>query len=119
MISVSLWILPTVTVVGWILSWWGARWIRWGLLFAGIVVSVLVVVTGFALPVPPLPPNSGCTREQVQCMDSRPVPWLEAGLIGFGCCAVLLVVTVVADILLLLATLRRRPHRSRRFSPGP
>lgn len=66
--SVYVWILPAVIAAAWILSWWGQRWIRWTLLPAGAVVSVLFVVTGFHLPVPPLSPDSGCTREQVQCM---------------------------------------------------
>jgi O-antigen ligase len=93
-----VWILPAVIAVGWILSWWSRPWMRWTLLPAGAVVSVLVVVMGFNLPVPPLPPDSGCTREQVQCWDSRPVFWLETGLLGFVCCAVLVVPTLVAEI---------------------
>ncbi|MFG2732286.1 hypothetical protein [Streptomyces canus] len=104
MISISVWILPAVIVAGWILSWWGARWIRWSLLSAGVVVSVLFVVTGFQLPVSSLSPDSGCTREQVQCMNSRPVYWLETGLIGFVCCVVLLVVTIVAEIVIRFET---------------
>ncbi|WP_329017330.1 hypothetical protein [Streptomyces sp. NBC_01601] len=48
--------------------------IRWAVPPAGAVVSVLVVVTGFLLPVPALSPDSGRARGQVRCMDSRPVP---------------------------------------------
>jgi O-antigen ligase len=102
MISGYAWILPAVIAVGWILSWWGARWIRWSLLATGVVVSVLVFVTGFHVSSPPLSPDSGCTREQVQCMDGRPIPWLEAGLFGFACCVLLLIVTTVADIVIRL-----------------
>ncbi|WP_217551394.1 hypothetical protein [Streptomyces sp. GbtcB6] len=104
MSSGCVWILPAVIVAGWIPSGWGPRWIRWSLLSAGVVVSVLFVVTGFRLPVPSLGPDSGCTREQVQCMNSRPVFWLETGLIGFGCCVVLLLPTTVAEIVIRIET---------------
>lgn len=42
-------ILPAVIVVGWILSWWAARWVRWFLLSGAAVVSVLCVVVGWIL----------------------------------------------------------------------
>jgi O-antigen ligase len=100
MISGYVWILPAVIAVGWVLSWWRARWMRWGLLCAGAVISVLCLVAGSHLSSPPLSPDSGCTREQVQCMDWRPVPWLESGLIGFVCCVLLLIVTTVAEIVI-------------------
>jgi len=98
MSSVDVWILPAVIAAAWILSWWGRRCIRWTLLSAGAVVSVLFVVTGFHLPVPSLGPDSGCTREQVQCMNTRPAFWLETGLFGFVCCVLLLIPTIVAEI---------------------
>lgn len=103
MISGHVWILPAVIAVGWILSWWGARWMRWGVLCAGAVISVLFLVAGSQLS-SPLSPDSGCTREQVQCMDWRPVYWLEYGLIGFVCCVLLLVVTIVAEIVIRFDT---------------
>ncbi|MGW0835376.1 hypothetical protein [Streptomyces prunicolor] len=96
--SANVWILPAVIAAGWTLSWWGQRWIRWTLLSAGAIVSVLVVVMGFHLSVPSLSPDSGCTREQVQCMNFRPVFWLETGLFGFVCCVLLFIPTVVAEI---------------------
>ncbi|MEW1826661.1 hypothetical protein [Streptomyces sp. NPDC088196] len=108
--SAQVWILPAVIAVGWILSWWGPPWIRWTLLPAGAVVSVLVVVMGFNLPVPPLPPDIGCTRQQVQCWDERPVFWLETGLLGFVSCVVLVVPTLVAEIVAWIGN--RRTHRA-------
>ena len=110
--SVYVWILPAVIAAAWILSWWGQRWIRWTLLPAGAVVSVLFVVTGFHLPVPPLSPDSGCTREQVQCTNARPVFWLETGLFGFVCCVLLLIPTIVAEIV------NRVETRASADSPG-
>jgi hypothetical protein len=100
MISAYVWILPATIVAGWILSWWRARWVRWSLLSAGVVASVLCAVAGFQLPSPALDPQSGCTREQVQCMDFGPVPWLESGLIALACCVVLLFITTVAELVI-------------------
>ena len=107
-ISGYAWILPAVIAVGWIVAWWGMRWIRWGVLGTGVIVSVLVFVAGVHVSSPPLPPHSGCTRQQVQCMDGRPIPWLEAGVFGVACCVLLLCVTLVAEVVLLLANRSRR-----------
>lgn len=98
MISDYVWVLPAVTIAGWIASWWGPRWIRWSLLSGSTVVSVLCVVTGGLTKGSPVgPEDSGCSPA-FACMDWHPIYWLEAGLIGFVCCVVLLVPTVVADL---------------------
>jgi uncharacterized protein (DUF3084 family) len=62
MISGYAWILPAVIAVGRVLSWWRARWTRWAVPATGVVVSVLVFVTGFHVSSPPLGPDSGRTR---------------------------------------------------------
>ncbi len=54
--------LPAVIAAGWILSWWGTQRIRWVLLSAAAVVSVLCIVIGFQTKGPPVTPqNVGCS----------------------------------------------------------
>ncbi|WP_329256669.1 hypothetical protein OG223_33810 [Streptomyces sp. NBC_01478] len=97
MISGYVWILPAVTIAGWIASWWGPHWIRWTLLSASAVVSVLCVATGDAEKGSPATPvGTGCSPP-LACMDWHPVYWLEAGLFGLVCCAVLLIPTIAAE----------------------
>jgi hypothetical protein len=96
MISGYVWILPAATTVGWILSWWGSRRLRWGLLAAAVVVSVLCLVISYQTRGTPISPDSDC-RPAFQCMDWDPIYWVEAGLIGLGCIIVLVVVTVVVE----------------------
>jgi hypothetical protein len=102
MISGYVWILPAVTIAGWIASWWGPRWTRWSLLSASTVVSVLCVATGDAERRPPTGPTGVGCSPPVACMDWHPVYWFEAGLFGFVCCVVLLIPTVVAEVVLRL-----------------
>ncbi len=85
MISGYVWTLPAVTIVGWILSWWGTRRIRWCLLSAATVISVSCLVIGDRDKGPQISPGTiGCSPA-LNCMDWRGIYWLEAGLIGFVC----------------------------------
>jgi hypothetical protein len=100
LISGYAWILPAVIAAGWILSWWGPRPIRWGLLPAATVISGLCVVIGVVMPVPPVSPESPCHPGQFQCMPQEPINWIVAGLIGFACCLALLLVTIVVEFII-------------------
>lgn len=115
MISGYVWILPTVTTAGWIASWWGPRWIRWTLLSAAAVVSVLCVAAGGAEKGSPADPTAVGCSPPIACMDWHAVYWLEAGLFGFACCVVLLVPTIVAEIVLRL---ENRATAATTDSPG-
>ncbi|WP_405863155.1 hypothetical protein OG407_32850 [Streptomyces sp. NBC_01515] len=98
MISAYVWILPALTTAGWILSWWGPRWIRWSLLAAAAVISVLcVAIAGLTKQPPARPENIGCSPA-LECADWHPVHWFEAGLFGFACCVLLLIPTIVTEI---------------------
>jgi len=96
-VSGYVWILPAVTIVGWIVSWWGTRRIRWCLLSAATVVSVACLVIGYRDKGPRISPGTVGCSPALECMDWRGIYWLEAGLIGFVCCLVLLIVTTVAE----------------------
>ena len=98
LISGYAWIVPAVTAVGWVLSWWGPRRIRWGLLSASAVVSVFCVLVGVLGMGPPVSPEDVGCSSPMACMDWSPIYWVVAGLIGFVCCGALAVVTVVVEI---------------------
>jgi len=100
-ISSYVWILPAVIAAGWVLSWWGTRRIRWGLLSAAAVVSALCVTNGFLTKGPPVTPQTVGCSPAFECMNWGPIYWIEAGLIGFACCVVLTLVTLVAEIIIL------------------
>ncbi|MFD8812972.1 hypothetical protein ACFV23_16170 [Streptomyces sp. NPDC059627] len=106
-----------MTMVGWILSWWGTRWIRWCLLSAATVISVSCLVIGDREKGPQISPGTiGCSPA-LACMGWRGIYWLEAGLIGFACCLALLIMTAVADIVLWFDH-RRAASAESRSSPG-
>jgi hypothetical protein len=90
-------ILPVVIIGAWILSWWGTRRVRWILLSAAAVVSVLCVVFGRHTMGPPADPRTVGCSPAVECMDARPLYLFAAGLLGVGCCLVLLVLTLVGE----------------------
>ena len=113
-LSGNEWILPSVIAAGWILSWWGPRWIRWVLLPTAAVISVLCIVFGLFHTdsgTPTLSETVGMHQDGVAfysddshcspffaCMDRYPVYWMMAGLIGFVCCVALTLVTSAVDI---------------------
>jgi hypothetical protein len=112
MTSGYVWILPALIAAGWILSWWGSRRIRWGLLFVAVVISVLCVAFGFHTygGTPSVPEDlrtHGVTFSSddlrcspfFECMDRYPVYWMMTGLIGSVCCVALTLVTSVVDII--------------------
>lgn len=90
-------ILPVVIIAAWILSWWGTRRVRWILLSAAAVVSVLCVVLGWHAMGPPVDPRTVGCSPALECMDARPLYLLAAGLLGVGCCLVLLILTLVGE----------------------
>ncbi|WP_329457028.1 hypothetical protein [Streptomyces sp. NBC_01497] len=100
LISGYAWILPAVTAAGWILSWWGQRRLRWYLLSAAAVVSVLCVVIGVLTKGPAVSPEDVGCSPAFACMDWDPIYWLEAGLIGLGCCLVLMLLTGAVEIVI-------------------
>ncbi|MET8814653.1 hypothetical protein ABZW47_21900 [Streptomyces sp. NPDC004549] len=99
-ILVYLLTLPTVIVVGWLLSWWGSRRVRRIVLGAGAVVSVLcVVVTWQSMGTPPTPGTDGCSSA-LACTDLRPGLVALGGVLGVVCCVVLLLLTIGVEALL-------------------
>ncbi|GAA2314297.1 hypothetical protein GCM10010234_69220 [Streptomyces hawaiiensis] len=94
-------ILPAVIVAGWILSWWGARRVRWVLLSAAAVVSVLCVVIGWHAMGPPADPRTVDCSSSWACTDPGSLYVVAAGLLGFGCCLVLLLLTLVGEAILI------------------
>ena len=114
MTSGYTWILPAVTAVGWILSWWGPRRVRWVLLSVAALVSVLCVVVGALTKGPPADPDEiGCSSA-LACMDWEPIYWVVAGLIGLACCVVLLALTAVVEIGIRIGhgvSAKVRPHQ--------
>jgi hypothetical protein len=102
MINGYVWILSAVTIGCWILSWRGSGWLRWGVLAAAAVASVLCYFISFQAPGGLVDPAHGCPM-LAGCGSWDSVYWLEAGLINLGCVIVLMVVTpVVAAITKLL-----------------
>jgi hypothetical protein len=100
-------ILPAVIVVGWILSWWGARRVRWILLGAGAVVSVLCVVVGRQAMGPPADPRTVSCSSSWACTDPGSLYLVAAGLLGLGCCLVLLVLALVGEAIVVSRRGRR------------
>ncbi|WP_326664811.1 hypothetical protein [Streptomyces canus] len=92
-----MFILPAVIVVGWILSWWGARRVRWILLSAAGVVSVLCVVIGRQELGPPADPRTVNCSSTWACTDPGSLYLVAAGLLGFGCCLVLLILATAVS----------------------
>jgi hypothetical protein len=101
MVPGYVFILPAVIVVGWILSWWGARWVRWVLLSAAAVVSVLCVVIGWHAMGPPADLGTVNCSSTWACMDPGSLYLVAAGLFGFGCCFVLLILAIVGEAILI------------------
>lgn len=100
LIPIFVFILPAVIVVGWILSWWRTRRVRWVLLTAAALISVLCVVIGWHVMGPPVDPHTiGCSPA-FECMDVRPLYPIETGLLGFACCVALLVPTLVGELVI-------------------
>ena len=94
-------ILPAVIVVGWILSWWGTRRVRWVLLSAAAVVSVLCVVIGWHAMGPSADPRTVRCSSTWACMQPGSLYLFAAGLVGFGCCLVLLILAIVGEAILI------------------
>jgi hypothetical protein len=94
-------ILPAVIVAGWILAWWGARRVRWVLLPAAAVVSVLCVVIGWHAMGPLAGSRSVDCSSSWACTDPGSLYLVAAGLLGFGCCLVLLLLTLVGEAILI------------------
>ncbi|MEU3935248.1 hypothetical protein AB0E85_24945 [Streptomyces sp. NPDC029044] len=94
-------VLPAVIVAGWILSWWGARRVRWFLLSAATVVSVLCVVIGWHAMGPPADPRTVDCSSSWACTDPGSLYVVAAGLLGSGCCFVLLLLTLVGEVLVI------------------
>jgi len=94
-------ILPAVIVVGWILSWWGARRVRWILLSAAGVVSVLCVVIGRQELGPPTDPRTVNCSSTWACTDPGSLYLVAAGLLGFGCCLVLLILAILGEAMVV------------------
>jgi len=94
-------ILPAAIVVGWILSWWAARWVRWFLLSGAAVVSVLCVVIGWLALGPRADPGTVTCSSSWACTDPGSLYVVAAGLLGFGCCAVLVILALVGEAILL------------------
>ena len=92
MISGYAWILPVVTTVCWILSWWGSRWLRWVVLAAAAAASVLCYFISFQAPGGLIDPAHGCPM-LAGCGSWDRVYWLEAGVFNLGCVIVLMIVT--------------------------
>ncbi|WP_037684169.1 hypothetical protein [Streptomyces griseus] len=96
-----VYILPAAIVVGWILSWWGARRVRWVLLSAAAVVSVLCVVIGWQAMGPPAGPRTVSCSSTWACTDPGSLYLVAAGLLGCGCCFVLLLLAMVGEAILI------------------
>ncbi|MGW4197913.1 hypothetical protein [Streptomyces sp. NPDC005004] len=92
--------LPAVILVGWLLSWWGSRRVRWIMLGAGAVVSVLCVAVVLRSAGPPPAPRAVGCRPLLACTDPRPGFVAIGGAIGLGCCVVLLLLTIGVEALL-------------------
>jgi hypothetical protein len=95
-----LFILPAVIVAGWILSWWRTRRVRWILLSAATLVSVLCVVIGWQAMGPPVDPRTISCSSALACFDPRPLYPVVAGLLGLACCVALLVLTLVGELII-------------------
>ncbi|MFB6846422.1 hypothetical protein ACFCXS_16390 [Streptomyces sp. NPDC056373] len=96
-----MFVLPAVIVAGWILSWWGARRVRWVLLSAGAVVSVLCVVIGWHAMGPPADARTVDCSSSWACADPGSLYVVAAGLLGFACCLVLLLLTLVGEAMVI------------------
>jgi hypothetical protein len=94
-------ILPAVIVVGWILSWWGARRIRWILLSAAAVVCVLCVVVGWQAMGPAADPRTVDCSSTWACTDTGSLYLVAAGLLGFGCCLVLSILAILGEAVVI------------------
>ena len=110
MISSYAWIMPAVTTVCWILSWWGSWRMRWIVLAAGAGASVLCYFIAFRAPGGQIDPAHGCPM-LAGCGSWDRVYWLEAGVINLGFVIVLLVVTAVVGAItkLVRGSAVRRP----------
>lgn len=105
LITGAAWILPAVVFAAWLASWWWLRWIRWVLVCAGTIVSVLVAVIATLIigsqPAAPFVRTPMCGSPM--CWNSGradPLPWWVIGFVGVAFCVALAVVTALIDIVL-------------------
>jgi hypothetical protein len=94
MISGWVWILPAATMVCWILSWRGSRWLPWCVVSGALVASVLRYFISFHVPGGVIDPAHGCPM-LAGCGSWDPVYWFEAAVFNLGCVIVMTVVTPV------------------------
>jgi hypothetical protein len=99
-VGMIVWVLPVVITVGWILSWWGRRRTRWGLLAAAAVISLLCMAFGFDMYGRPISPEDLRCSPAFECIDRYPVQWMMTGLISLGCSMALLILTLVAEFII-------------------
>jgi len=90
------WILPAVTTGGWLLAWLGPRALRWGLLTAATVLSILCFPIALLTQGRPVSPSINC-RVAMECMSDSPLYWIMNGLSGFACCVALAFLTLAIE----------------------
>jgi hypothetical protein len=107
------WILPAVTSVCWLLSWPAPRSVRWGVLTAGVVLSILCIPVAMFVPTAQPSPDNHC-RPLIECSSPDPLYWAMAGVIGFVSCLALIALTLVIEGIAAAArwVFRRRTDRA-------
>jgi hypothetical protein len=116
-------IVPTAIVMGWVASWRGPWWARWGVLAGVGVVSVSCLGYGFAMPRTQITPET-CSWAP-GCTSSTPLYWMLAGLAGTGIVVLLAFAGLIVEVIRATrprgGAMRtaRPPRRTAALPPAP
>lgn len=102
-------IVPAAIVIGWVVSWRGPWWARWGVLAGVGVVSACCLAYGFMML------RAQITSEACSwapgCTSSTPLYWMLTGLAGIGIVILLAFAGLIAEVM-RATRLRGRAMRS-------
>ena len=91
-------IVPVVLIIGWVASWRGPWWVRWGALAVVGIASVCCLAYGF------LCSHAQLTAETCSlapgCASWTPLYWMAAGLGGVGLVILLALAGLIAEVIL-------------------
>jgi hypothetical protein len=90
-------IVPAATIFGWVASWRGPWWVRWGVLAGVGVVSVCCLAYGFVMPRTQITPET-CSWAP-GCTSSTPLYWMLAGLAGVGVVILLAFAGLIVEVI--------------------
>jgi hypothetical protein len=97
-------------IIGWIASWRGPWWARWGGLAVVGVASACCLAHGLVMPRTQITPET-CSWAP-GCVSSASLFWMAAGLAGVGIVMLLAVAGLIVEVILRVTRPRGKVMRS-------